>query len=775
MQEYTPFSSAKPIWVTGRESEMNMFVGFRAVFAAKSSDSARLRITACNLYRVYVNGEFAGCGPVAGPHEYYRVDEWDLSGRLVEGENLIAIEAAGYNVNSFYLLDLPAFVQAEVIGNGNVLASTAGEGAAFEAVILSHRLPKVPRYSFQRTFSEVYRLREGFDDWRKKTNGFFVTEPCQITEPKKLLPRHVSYPGFELRSPALHVAEGTFEKIELPPDQVWKNPSLNRIGPEFKGFIESELEAIPSLELQSYQNKTAVVLNVPHVPGCPLSLSANSWHILEFSKNLTGFIGLRVTCSEPTRFFVTFDEILRDGDVDFKRMSSINILAVEIPKGTFELESFEPYTFKYAKLIVLDGNCRVEDFYLRQYKNSDVYRASFSSSDIRLNALFDAGRETFAQNSVGIFMDCPSRERAGWLCDSFFTARVAFDLMGQTAIEDNMYENYLRPEKFKFLPDGMIPDCYPADHYNGQFIPNWALWFIIQLEEYLARGRNVAMLNALKPRVYGILNYFNPFLNEHGLLEKLESWIFIEWSHANKLVQDVNFPTNMVYAAALGAAGRLYGDDGLLRRAESIKETIRNLAFDGEFFVDNAVRENGNLTVTRNRTEVCQYYALFFEVATPQTHAKLWKTLTAEFGPKRKKTNAHPEIHFANAFIGNYLRMELLARHGLAAQMLEESVEYLLYMADRTGTLWEFDDVVASCNHGFASHIVHVLYRDILGLAKLDRETKTIHLKFNDLPLAWAEGRIPLENDAVYIRWWKQDGQLRHVIDPPAGYQVVRS
>ena len=50
------------------------------------------------------------------------------------------------------------------------------------------------------------------------------------------------------------------------------------------------------------------------------------------------------------------------------------------------------------------------------------------------------------------------------------------------------------------------------------------------------------------------------------------------------------------------------------------------------------------------------------------------------------------------------LRMELLSDAGLSRQILDESVANLLYMADRTGTLWETDALdVQLHDHGFAS------------------------------------------------------------------------
>ena len=39
-----------------------------------------------------------------------------------------------------------------------------------------------------------------------------------------------------------------------------------------------------------------------------------------------------------------------------------------------------------------------------------------------------------------------------------------------------------------------------------------------------------------------LFDYFERFRNEDGLLEKLESWVFVEWSKANHFVQDVNYP-----------------------------------------------------------------------------------------------------------------------------------------------------------------------------------------------------------------------------------------
>jgi len=761
------FESARPIWPTGRETEKNLFVGFRVVFDS-SQQSPVLRIAASSLYRVYLNGHFVGHGPARGPHGYYRVDEWPLRPFLAQ-KNTLAIEVAGYNVNSYYLLDQPAFLQAEVVAGGTVLASTAGKGANFEATILKHRVQKVQRYSFQRPFIEYYRMKTGDDRWWEGSPAESARTSCSILPERKLLIRRVAYPRFEQRQPVQIISQGQLQR-DVPARQLWKDRSLVNIGPQLKGYPEKELEVIPSIELQKIQSTSATKLNEPYQPGKAIELGENAFAILDLGTNLTGFVGASVECSKPTKLYVTFDEILMKDDVDSKRLGCVNAIGYELQAGVYRLESFEPYTLRYFKLNVLDGACQVRGAYLREYANSETGEAAFSCSDPRLNRIFQAARQTFRQNAIDIFMDCPSRERAGWLCDSFFTSRVAFDLCGNTTIEKNFFENYLLPSSFAHLPDGMLPMCYPADHNDGVYIPNWALWFVIEMEEYQARSGDRELVAALRPRLEALYEYFQKYRNDDGLLEKLHSWVFIEWSRANDFVRDVSYATNMLYAAALAAGGRMYNEPGLIDEAERLRETIRRQSFDGEFFVDNAVRKDGKLQVTRNRTEVCQYFAFFFDIATPQTHGELWNKLVNDFGPKRSETKAFPEIHPANAFVGNYLRSELLSRYGRQAQIEKELVDYFLYMADQTGTLWENVGAYASCDHGFASHVAHSLYRDVLGVRQVDPQKKVVRLRIADVGLDWCEGTLPTPDGPVLVEWRKENGKIMHRVSLPAGY-----
>ena len=766
------FSEAEPIWPEGKEFDMNITIGFKANFKIIEEEEVTLRITGSSLYRIFLNGEFIGHGPARAGHGYYRVDEIALEEQLIQGTNILALEVVSYNVNSFYLLDQPGFIQAEILVGNNIVAATSENSTDFEAFELKGRIQKTPRYSFQRPFTECYKISPEYDDWRTSNDHKLESINCDKVQLKKLIPRGLPYSNFAKRKPKTILTSGKI-KTDVKKDKYWKDRAVVNIGEKLRGFKESDLAFNPAIQLQETEIESSYTQINSYTDTSTLNLEEKQFHIIDYGINLTGFIGATLEVNKGGRFYFTFDEILSEDDVDFKRLGCINAVVYDLTPGNYTLESFEPYTFRYLKILSIDAIANVSNIYLREYTNPDIEKAIFSCSDERLNRIFKAGVETFRQNAVDVFMDCPSRERAGWLCDSYFASRVAQDISGHALIEKNFFENYLLPDTFEFIPSGMLPMCYPADHNDGVFIPNWAMWFVIQLKEYYERTNDLEMVMALKPKVLDLLKYFRPFLNEFGLLESLDSWIFVEWSAANRFVQDVNFPTNMLYASTLEVAGALYDIDSLVLEAGNIRDTIRKLSFNGDFFVDNAIRNlDDKLEITKNTTEVCQYYAYYFDVANPSSHPKLWQILTEKFGPDRMLNDPYPKVHPANSFVGNYLRLELLSQYGLQSQLLNESIDFFDYMAQRTGTLWENQSPSASCNHGFASHVVHVLYRDVLGIKNIDYKNKAITLRFSDLDLSDCKGQIPIGDDLLEFSWKKEDNKIIYQIKSPEEYMV---
>lgn len=703
------FQKARPVFLKGMAEEKNVMAAFRAVFHPQPQEDWTLRIAGSSAYRIWLNGRFAGYGPARAAHGFYRADEIPLGPLLSRAdENVLVIEVAGYNAGGYYLLDQPSFLQAEVCREGcPVLYTASGEGG-FAAWRIIQRMQRVQRFSFQRPFVEVYHLDGAYDAWKVGGGAEAVRETAGATveevEEKRLIARGIPLPFFALW-PVERVAARGRVQYGQQPDRPFRDRSLTEISDICKGFPQAELECCLSEEVQS-------IACLPAARESPWTGEAqvdqDGFLLLDFGKNKSGFLGLTLECRERCRLYLVFDEVLCGGDIDFMRSGwCCPAMRLDLEPGTHVWESFEPYTMRYLKIITAGGGCRIQEAYIRRYETGVPLLPFPPLADEEIACIYEAAADTFRQNAVDLLTDCPSRERAGWLCDTFFTARAERQLTGGNAVEENFLENYALPASFPFLPQGMVPMRYPADDDERVFIPNWAMWLILELLDYRSRGGGPELIQALQPRVQGILDYLAPFENEYGLLERLDGWVFVEWSKANELVQDVSFPTNMLYARALRDAGLLYGNREWLEKAERVADSVNRWSYNGVFYVDNARRTPDGLHPTGECTEVCQYYAFFTGVASPDSRPELWEILLRDFGPERREKDRYPAVYPANAFIGNYLRMELLFQNGLEEQLLREIKGYFLNMARRTGTLWEYDTEVASCCHGFTSVLAY--------------------------------------------------------------------
>ena len=700
------FRRAVPVWEEGTETRMNRHVCFTVPLSPDLNNPVLSLAGSCSFV-VSINGQFIAHGPARCAHGYYRVDQIALTKYLTAGENILSIRVAGYYARSFAYLRQPSFLCAELTDGDRVVAYTdeTGEGG-FSAFLVKERIEKVQRYSYQRPFVEHYRLDPSAFAYEYGKGGERVT--LARAEDKNFLVRTQPYGDYSVVLPKGEVAEGTVsysDKDEYFTDRAITFPAEGRLD----GFPEDELEVKSWIEVGRMDfSRTASFFCRPVQS---LELVPNSYADVDLGCNYTGILDFDVETVGGCELYVLFEEFFDDnGEFIRFRIDTSNVLYYKLAPGKYHIHTTEPYSMRSLRIVAVGGAATVKR--LKMFKvgyPARLITARLTTGDERYAKLFEAAKETFIANAADIFMDCPSRERAGWLCDSFFTGRVEKTLTGASRVERAFLENFLLPESFPApTPKGMLPMCYPADFSDGNhYIPNWSMFFVLELEEYLGRTGDREMIDDAKPRMMELLSWFRQYENADGLLEKLPGWVFVEWSHANDLVQDLNFPTNMMYAMMKDALARLYGMGELAREASALREKIRQLSYTKNgFFCDNMVYRNGELTLSGEYTEACQYYAFFSGVATPASYPALWIRLRDEFGFDRKKTGAYPEVAPANAFIGNYLRMELLMRAGEVEKTLSDILDYFTYMADKTGTLWEHVSTEASCNHGFASHIL---------------------------------------------------------------------
>ncbi len=689
------FVKALPVWEKDKDKEKNYNLAFRAVI--DRAQSAAVSVSAANTYQLFVNGEMVSHGPARAGHGNFRVDRIDISDCLTNDKNVVVIYATSYYIMNFYLPKQPGFLCAEIVCDGSVVAATGVCG--FEAKYHDARLRFVDRQCYQRTFAEIYRLGSNYKDFEVSPDCEFDKVELVPVGDRKFIERGVPYPCYDEYPAKKVIARGGFEFIEKltePYNNRWLNPDPVYV----ECFTRDEAEYIVIDEIDKCKCDAPTSADVA---ADGIVLSPHEYAIFDIGREKTGFVLIDVECERNTELILSFDEILTDGDVSTRRNGQSNGWVWFLADGAYKHINNEPNSMRYIKVANnSDGKTKINRIAIKEYAFN--YKSNgLGSNNHKLNAIFDAAIESFRQNTLDIYMDCPSRERAGWLCDSYFTSQVEHYFTGKSLVERNFLENFIIAEGFTDLPDYMLPECYPANAMGGGYIPNWAMWYVLELEQYYKRTGDRELVDMAKDKLMKLYNYFESKRNSDGLIENLESWVFIEWSKANDFVQDVNYPSNMIYTKMLRVLGALYGGD-FAKEADEISETIRTQSYFDGFFHDHAVRENGKLVVKEaDITETCQYYAFFTGVATPETHSELWNILLNDFGPDRQEKGLWNEIYPSNAFIGNYLRLCLLEREGETQKLLDNIEGYFYYMAERTGTLWENMQTNGSCNHGFTS------------------------------------------------------------------------
>ncbi len=698
------FSLAKPIFIKDKSRELNVFAAFRAF--ADTRGGAVLNVTGATFYRVYADGKFLGFGPARATCGYARVDTLALP----EGENTeIVIEMCGYFCRTLSTVYQPSFLMAEVVAKDRVLAYT---GRDFEAFLPTTKLQKVERYSRQRHFSEIWDMRGA----SISADESFRAEVEVLSLDIKPIPRRAPYALYEDIALSRAALRGTYKFDEALPFKKEKY-SRGYLPEGWGAWKYDEIEHHPHTWIQR-QAQTVTEKDI----ALPLTLKKGEYAVLDFSHIEVGFFKAAMRALKESDIVIAFTEFYLGDIFTLPNMNAHNVLEYFLGEGRdYDVMSFEPYSARYALLAVKEGEIELSSFGIKTFM--------FDISDIKypelgdgtLDSVYRAAARTFAHNSLDIYMDCPSRERAGWLCDSYFTSKTEYALTGKTAVEDAFLENYVLYENRGEIERGAIPMCYPADVETDdpRFIPQWTMWYILEVRDYILKRGHADKAEDFRKSVYMLLDFYRRYENGDGLLERLPSWNFVEWSAANDWTNDVNYPTNFLYAGVLDAIADIYGDSECRRRADNVREAATAQSFNGTYFHDHALRdENGALVLQKDASEAGQYYALLFGNIDMKSerYAPLRRLITDVFAPDRG--GKMPEIFEVNAFIGAYLRIDALLKLGEYELLLRDIAGFFGDMDKYTGTLWEYRNVKGSCDHGFASYALVAIKEAKKGLSK---------------------------------------------------------
>ena len=687
------------VWAEGQKNQMNRAFAF--VLDLGKKQMGEICLSAASCYKVIADGKLMGFGPNRTAHGYARAAVYPFNAQY------ITVEVQSHFVPNFCWVKREPFFAC-------VLKTESGKeyfAEDFNCFALSDRVQKVRRYSFQRGFCETYiNEKDRTALYFCKPQNAFPRVKTEKAELPHLLPSETLNPALS-EIFAEKVIDSGYCKTS-PEIAVYVDRTETLIGTVIEGFQRGEWQDFSTDEIS----------RITYLSGAKSGDYA--YETLDFSRIVTGIVEVEIIAGNAGEVFFAFDEILSDEKLKTIkpfRGGTANVFKWTVKKaGVYNLSAFEPYAFRYANVITSAGvkaNVKV-----RAYENPEAGKMLFECDDKKIERIMEAARHTFAHNAVDLLTDCPSRERAGWLSDSFFSSVAERVFTGDNKVERAFLQNYILADKSGH-PKGMIPRCYPADYYEEDgFIPNWSLWYILEIYKYFTQYGYDETVEKSRANVEGILNYFVDFENEFGVLEDLKGWIFVEWSAANNSdhINGINVPSNACYYASLLAAAKVYGIKGLKEKAEKVKDYLLKNAYVDGFFVDNLIRnEKGDIIPTENYTETCQYYMFFFKCADKHTHKELFDKMLNEYGKSDgSASGGNPvkkQLTPSNMIYGVYMRLELLMREQKRVELLNECVRYFYDMTQKTGTLWENNTASASCDHGFASYVSRFIIYALFG------------------------------------------------------------
>ena len=744
---------------------------------ASTVQKAVLALTARNVYRLYINGELVMHGPARTAHGYCRVDEVDVLPYLKDGENHFGVEVMAYgDVYNQYsndsTLESGMFI-AELTLNGQVASATGGED--WMVTHLTARDPHSQRISHSREAAEIYHLNDTYYLWDLGVAQFQKT--VILEESPLYLPHEALRPTLQKYDITQLVSFGS---CYIQEDMPLTSYFYEKNAP----YYESLKEYPPEDCRRTIETAYAGVNIQRTADSLLLQGEGDKFVLFDGGESRVGFIKVNFDCQKAGVVDIVHSELLSpDGSIPYYH----NIVTrLHVEAGTHCLITMEPYLARYIKIYFRGvGDVELFPVAMYDYAHPDEMRSGFQCSDDNINRLYNAAKKTLILNTMDIFMDCPERERGGWLCDSLWTARAAHMMLSDPRVEREFIQNFLlTPAEGMYR--GFFPEAYPGNKPNyPDFtgITTWSFWLMCELCEYVARTGDTDLRDTYAQRVEAFVNGSLLYIHPCGLLAHMP-FIFIDWSLANDsaYTQPVSTAANALYAYTLIRLGETYNRQDWVDKGQTMRKILRDailahteggLATLKTFSDSFDINASGQLVPTGKMSESGMETALWAELFLPGEAPLLDEYVRNRMGPAPRYAPS-PIIGRSELFIGLCVRLDMLAKFGAYNKMYEDMLAiFTPQLKEGPGTLWEngLIDTSSRC-HGFTSHVGVHLMRDVLGMGIPQVVENTPHLTIapHICDLRWARGTMETPQGILAVSWVYDYDKFTLTASLPAGY-----
>lgn len=382
-------------------------------------------------------------------------------------------------------------------------------------------------------------------------------------------------------------------------------------------------------------------------------------------------------------------------------------------------------------------------------------RGSFTSSDERINKIWDVSAYTFQLNSREFYFDGIKRDRWVWSGDAYQSYMV------------NNYLNFDRDivKRTIIALRGKDP---VEQHINT--ITDYSFYWIISVMNYYSYTGDMDFVKLMFPRMQSLMTFCETRKNADGFVEGIDGdWVFIDWSDLDKegapcAEQMLMYQAYKTLAQAAKLLDKPYEE--YEKTADKLKADINKFYWDEEkgAFIDSY--SSGKRNVTRH----ANIFAIMYDFATESQLESIVKNVILNDEITQITT---PYFKFFEldtmCKIGNkdYVEDMISSYWGgmieLGATSIWETFEPDLSGAEHYG-MYNKKYAKSLC-HAWGAGPVYLLGRYWLGVYA----TATGYSNFNVEPYVggfeYIEGTVPVEGGDVYVYADKDKVTVRSEVD----------
>ena len=146
------------------------------------------------------------------------------------------------------------------------------------------------------------------------------------------------------------------------------------------------------------------------------------------------------------------------------------------------------------------------------------------SSDAELNRIWEIGWRTMRVDAHETFMDSSYWEQLQYTGDTRLEMLITYAVSGDARLARQAIDAFAESD----VDGGLVQGAYPSRLPN--VIATFSFAWVGMLSDWALEQPDTALIVKHLPRMRRVLNWFEPLLNQQGLLGKNPQWNFIDWS-----------------------------------------------------------------------------------------------------------------------------------------------------------------------------------------------------------------------------------------------------